>query len=224
MVERSCWESCGPLQQLHSASKICNLNIQELNCRLAQNYCILSAECFHPPLGASSRAAIMLLFCPLHRLYVQFYFEDVKVLHIPEKRAKKSPHIYEQTSCDAKDSGSSTTDLRPSARKAKSKERGIEESNTREPEHFRNSTKKITCVSRLFLLIQKEGLTWRNYFHNSESKSENGKTMQLCFQATVLWMDKPKLCHSLGESEEQEELKIITFEETSEAQQKVRVK
>ncbi|KAM3843983.1 CST complex subunit CTC1 [Vipera latastei] len=283
MVERSCWESCGPLQQLHSDSKICNLNMQELNCTLAQNYCILSAECFHPPLlllgvlEYSSSGSLQLrdrsnslpciifhkdcrpftdtslIGCLLQvnifqlvieqfpqndfsssqqpitakhikkkkRLCAQFYFEDVKVLHIPEKRPQKSPHIYEQTSCDVKDSGSSTTDLRPSARKAKSKEKGIEESNTKEPEHFRNSTEKITCVSRLFLLIQKEGLAWRNYFHNSESKSENGKTMQLCFQATVLWMGKPKLCHSLGENEEQEELKLITFEETSEAQQKV---
>lgn len=167
----------------------------------------------------------MLLFCSsLLRLYAQFYFEDVKVLHIPEKRAKKSRPTYQQTSCDVKDSGSSTTDLRPSVRKAKRKGKEIEEPNTREPEHFRNNTEKIICVSRLFLLIQKEGLAWRNYLHCSESKSENGETMQLCFQATVLWMGKPKLCHSLGESEEQEELKIIAFEETSEAQQKVRVK
>lgn len=148
----------------------------------------------------------------------------MKVLHIPEKRAKKSPTIYQQTTCDVKDSGSSTTDLRPSVRKAKTKGKETEEPNIREPEHFRNSTEKITCVSRLFLLIQKEGLAWRNYLHSSESKSENGQTMELCFQATVLWMGKPKLCHSLGESEEQEELKIIAFEETSEAHQKVRVK
>ncbi|ETE69278.1 CST complex subunit CTC1, partial [Ophiophagus hannah] len=185
------------LAEKHSCllDQICNLNIQELNSRLAQNYCILSAECFNPPLGASSR------------LYAQFYFEDVKVLHILDKRAKKSPTIYQQTSCDVKDSGSSTTDLTPSVRKTKRKGKEIEESNTREPEHFRNSTEKISCVSRLFLLIQKEGLAWRNYLHNSESKSENWQTMQLCFQATVLWMGKPKLCHSLGESEEQEELK-----------------
>ncbi|XP_034267005.1 CST complex subunit CTC1 isoform X1 [Pantherophis guttatus] len=283
MVERSCWESCDPLQQLHSASKICNLNIQELNCRLAQNYCILSAECFHPPLlllgvlEYSSSGSLQLrdrsnslpciifhkdcrpftdtslIGCLLQvnifqliteqfpqndlsssqqpitanhikkkkRLYAQFYFEDVKVLHVPEKRAKKSPTIYQQTSCDVKDSGSSTTDLRPSIRKAKRKGKETEEANTREPEHFRNSTEKITYVSRLFLLIQKEGLAWRNYLHSSESKSENGQTMQLCFQATILWMGKPKLCHSLGEREEQEELKIIAFEETSEAQQKV---
>ncbi|XP_026531211.1 CST complex subunit CTC1 isoform X1 [Notechis scutatus] len=279
MIERRSWESCGPLEQLHSASKICNLNIRELNCRLAQNYCILSAECFNPPLlllgvleysnsgslqlrdRSNSLPCIIfhkdcrpftdtsLIGCLLQvnifqliteqfpqndfsssqqpitakhikkkkRLYAQFYFEDVKVLHILDKGAKKSP-IYQQTSCDVKNSGSSTTDLRPSVRKTKRKGKEIEEPNTREPEHFRNSTEKVPCVSRLFLLIQKEGLAWRNYLHNSESKSENGQTMQLCFQATVLWMGKPKLCHSLGESEEQEEL---TFEETSEAQQKV---
>ncbi|XP_063150685.1 CST complex subunit CTC1 [Candoia aspera] len=282
MVEKSCQDSCGPIQQLHSASKICNLNIQELNCRMAQNYCILSAECFQPPLVLlgvlkySSSGSLQLqdrshglpciifhkdgrpftdtslIGCLLQvdlfqliieqfpqnnfsssqqpittkhikekkiRLYAQFYFEDVTVLHIPEKRAKKSPTVCGQTSSDMKENGSSAADLRPSVRKVSNV--GIEEPDAREPEHVENSTGKIAGVSRLFLLIQKEGLAWRNYLQNSEGKSGDGQAVQLCFQATVLWMGQPKLCNSLGESEEQEELKITNFEDTSEAQQKV---
>ncbi|KAM6474985.1 CST complex subunit CTC1 [Liasis olivaceus] len=281
-VEKSCWESHDPLQQLHSNLKICNPNIQELNRSSAQNYCIMSAECFQPPLVLlgvleySSSGSLQLqdrsnglpciifhkdgrpftdtslIGCLLQvdlfqliteqfpqndfsssqqpittkhikekkiRLYAQFYFEDVKILHIPEKRVKKSPIICEQTSSDVKDNGSSTADLRPSLRKVSNVR--IEEPDTREPEHFKNRTGKITCVSRLFLLIQKEGLAWRNYLQNLEGKPEDKQAMQLCFQATVLWMGKPKLCNSLGESKEQEELSITTFEESSEAQQKV---
>ncbi|XP_066473831.1 CST complex subunit CTC1 [Tiliqua scincoides] len=277
-LEKRCWESFDPLQQLSSTSDIHNLGVQELNRSLAWSYCILSAENFQPRLvllgvlECSSSGCLQLqdasktlpcvifhrdgrLFadtsligCLLEieifqlvmerflqsefpswqqlvtqkhvkekktRFYAQFYFEDVKILHAPEKRFPTSPTIGKETSSGIRSNCISVPELKCSGGKGSNLRKT--RSDTNSPECSKGRAEEASFVSRLFWVSHKEGLMRRNYQQISEGKDKDGQATQLCFQALVQWMGKAEL----GEIGGQEELKISAPGETSEAQQKV---
>ncbi|XP_062984912.1 CST complex subunit CTC1 [Elgaria multicarinata webbii] len=282
MVEKRCWESFSPLQQLSAASEIHHLSAQELNRRLAWSHYSLSAESFQPQmvlLGVlkSSRNGFLqlqdrskslpcvifhkdgrpfadtsLIGCLLQietfqltierflqsnfpswqqletheyikekriRLYVQFCFEDVKILHTPEKRAPEGPAVGERAFSGVKGSDTSVAELRTPERRGSSVGRAKPGSSTLEPPQ--STAREVSCVSRLFLVTQKEGLVRRNYLQNSGGNAEDDRAAHLCFQATAQWMGQPELCKSLGGSGAQQDLHASALEETSEAPQKV---
>ncbi|XP_053154821.1 CST complex subunit CTC1 isoform X2 [Hemicordylus capensis] len=282
MVEKRCWESHGPLQQLSSASMFHDMSAPELNRRLAWSYSSLSAESFQPrlvllgvlecsrsgslQLQDRSKALPCVIFhrdgrpfantsligCLLQievfqlvtemflqsnipsskqlmaleyikekktRLYVQFCFEDVMILHTPEKRSPEGPTISVGSSSGIKGDGISMAEPQSSEEQGLNMGRAGSDANT--PEHPKSSAREASCVSRLFWVIQKEGLMWRNYLQASESKGEDNRTTQLCFQATVLWLGKPELHRRLGEIEGQQELKTSALGETGKVQQNI---
>ncbi|XP_044305635.1 CST complex subunit CTC1 isoform X1 [Varanus komodoensis] len=146
------------------------------------------------------------------RVYVQFSFEDVKILQAPEKRAL----VKERTSSGVNGSETFVAEPRVPKRKASSLERAKPDSST--PETSKSSTAGTGYVAHLFLVTQKEGLRQRNYLQNSERNTEDGQAVQLSFQATALWMGKSELCSGSGGPEEH---KISARQKTNEAQQKV---
>uniref|UniRef100_H9GHQ1 CST complex subunit CTC1 n=1 Tax=Anolis carolinensis TaxID=28377 RepID=H9GHQ1_ANOCA len=221
MIEKHYWESFSPLHQLSSTSE--HHNTQELNHKLDWSYCNFSPESFHPPivllgvLECSRRgylklqdrykalpcvifhkdgrpfAETSLLGCLLQvkifqfiveqfhqcnvsscqqleththvknkktRIYVQFFFEDAKIIYTPEEEVPKGPTLFENRNAE-------------------------------------NPTIKENTLSGV-----KEGLSQRNYLSRSEGKREDGQAAPLCFQVTVLWMNKPELCKGWGIVEE----------------------
>lgn len=161
-------------------------------------------------------------FCSLShsRFYVQFYFEDVKILHTPEKRFPTSPTISKETSSAIKSNCISVPELKSSREKGSSVRRT--KSDTNSPERSQDSAEEACFVTHLFWVSHKEGLMRRNY--QQIPKDKDGRTTQLCFQATVQWLGKAELCKRFGEIRGQEELKTSALGETSETQQKVRGK
>uniref|UniRef100_G1NN75 CST complex subunit CTC1 n=1 Tax=Meleagris gallopavo TaxID=9103 RepID=G1NN75_MELGA len=100
-------------------------------------------------------------------IYVQFYFEDVQVLHSVEGQIQKDPR------------SNNTTSLRK-----KNDDEGCQRG--------QSSTGRTGCVSHLFLVTQKEGLMLRNYQLLREGGGEEQEP-QRSFQATVLWLGRPQL-------------------------------
>ncbi|KAH0628614.1 hypothetical protein JD844_009972 [Phrynosoma platyrhinos] len=156
------------------------------------------------------------------KLYVQFFFEDAKILHMSEKRIIKNLRLPEKRNaetlraCESSSSGVKGNDTSTAEhRYSEDLDVGRAKPEASMSEHFENSAGKYSSVSRLFLVTQKEGLAQRNYLPSSESKGED---KQVCFQATVLWMSKPELCTSLGENGGH---KISALEKTNEGQQSV---
>ncbi|XP_042304301.1 CST complex subunit CTC1 [Sceloporus undulatus] len=159
------------------------------------------------------------------RLYVQFFFEDAKILHTPEKRVIKDPKLPEKRktvrprACESSSSGVKGNDTSTAEhRSSEDLNVGKAKPEASIPEHSENSAGKYSSVSRLFLVTQKEGLAQRNYLPSSESKGEDKQAAQVCFQAMVLWMSKPELCTSLEESGRH---MISAPEKTNEGQQNV---
>ncbi|XP_054858640.1 CST complex subunit CTC1 [Eublepharis macularius] len=152
------------------------------------------------------------------RLYAQFFVEDVKILH-SEKRAPEVPKAREESCSVVKDNGSSTAEPRSPEGNLTNIERAEAASNTPEPP--KSSAADGRCVCRLFLATQKEGLMWRNYPQASEGRSKGGQEPQLCFQVTVLWMDKPEQCKNVGEAMVQKELSAFALGEASKAQPEI---
>nr|XP_034996565.1 CST complex subunit CTC1 isoform X2 [Zootoca vivipara] len=150
---------------------------------------------------------------------VQFCFEDVEILHTPEKRPSEGHRVNERTSSRAEGSGSSAAEPRSQEGRISSAGRAELGPSTAEPSQ--GSAAEAGCVSRLFLVTQKEGLVWRNYLPTSGDGSKGGQAAQLCFQATVVWIGSPELCKNLGETRSRQELNTFALQETSEAQQKL---
>nr|XP_060619364.1 CST complex subunit CTC1 isoform X1 [Anolis sagrei ordinatus] len=137
------------------------------------------------------------------RIYVQFFFEDAKIIHTPEKgvprgstllenRNAESPTIKGNTFSGEKDNDTSAAEHRSSD--VLNTERTKPEASMLEP------SVDSSYVSRLFLVTQKEGLSRRNYLPRSEGNREDGQAAPLCFQVIVQWMSKPELCKSLVEN------------------------
>ncbi|KAL8202536.1 UNVERIFIED_CONTAM: hypothetical protein K2H54_016579 [Gekko kuhli] len=136
------------------------------------------------------------------RLYVQFYVEDVKLLHSPGKRGPETPKVHEEPSSVPKDNGGSVAEPRSPDGNLANTERAKTAVNPPEPSEDVDG--EARGVSRLFLVTQKEGLMRRNYPRASEGEGKDGQGLQLCFQATVCWMGKPEPCR--GEAEGQKGL------------------
>ncbi|XP_034644129.1 CST complex subunit CTC1 isoform X1 [Trachemys scripta elegans] len=156
------------------------------------------------------------------RLYVQFCFEDVQILHTPEVQVQEGPTSSDSPSLGKKDVRSSKVELgSPEAKLPKlegtSPGAGSEEGCDR----GQSSARETSCMSRLFLVTQKEGLMSRNYLPAAEGDGE-GQELQLSFQATILWVDKPQLWGHPREIGNLPELEQINHQrEDSEAQQRV---
>ncbi|XP_009978234.1 PREDICTED: CST complex subunit CTC1, partial [Tauraco erythrolophus] len=121
-------------------------------------------------------------------IYVQFYFEDVQVLHAAEGfRSGNS------SSSRKKDDGSLTSELEtPEAKMLKLEDPKPDTHRDESCQKGQSSATGTGCVSRLFLVTQKEGLMLRNYQLPREEDGE-GQELQRSFQATVLWLGKPQL-------------------------------
>ncbi|XP_015280021.1 PREDICTED: CST complex subunit CTC1-like [Gekko japonicus] len=151
------------------------------------------------------------------RLYVQFYVEDVKLLHSPEKRGPETPKVHEESSPVPKDNGSPVAEPRSPGGNLANTEGAKTVANPPEPSE--NIAGEARGVSRLFLVTQKEGLMRRNYPRALEGEGKDGQARQLCFQATVFWMGKPEQCR--GEAEVQKGLGASVLGEPSEAEPEV---
>ncbi|XP_062827380.1 CST complex subunit CTC1 isoform X2 [Anolis carolinensis] len=131
------------------------------------------------------------------RIYVQFFFEDAKIIYTPEEEVPKGPTLFENRNAEnptiKENTLSGVKGNDTSAAEHKSSDvlnKGRTKPEACMPEHSVDSS----YVSRLFLVTQKEGLSQRNYLSRSEGKREDGQAAPLCFQVTVLWMNKPELC------------------------------
>nr|XP_028568924.1 CST complex subunit CTC1 isoform X1 [Podarcis muralis] len=150
---------------------------------------------------------------------IQFCFEDVEILYTPEKRASEGRRANERTSSQAEGDGSSAAEPRSQEGRIPSAGRAESGASTAEPSQ--GSAAEAGCVSRLFLVTQKEGLVWRNYLPTSGHGGKGGRAAQLCFQATVVWMGSPELCKNPGETGCRQEFTTSALQETSETQQKL---
>ncbi|XP_019382891.1 PREDICTED: CST complex subunit CTC1 isoform X2 [Gavialis gangeticus] len=155
-------------------------------------------------------------------LYVQFYFEDAQILSHPKPLTGERPASRGSLCLGKKDDGNPKVELdSPDAKvpKLEGTEAGTssKEYCARDP----GSTSRASCVSRLFLVTQKEGLMPRNYMPSGEGHEEK-QELQPSFQATAVWMGKPRLwanpreIRSLPESEQ-----TTDHMEGSETQQRV---
>ncbi|XP_059576491.1 CST complex subunit CTC1 isoform X2 [Alligator mississippiensis] len=155
-------------------------------------------------------------------LYVQFYFEDVQVLSHPKPLIGERPASRGSPCLGKKNDGNPKVELdSPDAKvpKLEGTEAGAssKEYCARDP----GSTSGASCVSCLFLVTQKEGLMPRNYMPSGEGH-EDKQELQPSFQATVLWMGKPRLWANPGEIRSLPELEQTTDHvEGSETQQRV---
>ncbi|XP_054242700.1 CST complex subunit CTC1 [Indicator indicator] len=142
-------------------------------------------------------------------VYVQFYFEDVQVLHAAEGKIQKALRSGNSSSLRKKDDGSLTCELEiPEAKVLKLKDPKPGTHRDETCQGGQSSTGGTSCVSRLFVVTQKEGLMLRNY--QLPAADGGGQKLQHSFQATVLWLGRPHLLSHLGETEHLPEL-----EETS---------
>ncbi|XP_074856917.1 CST complex subunit CTC1 isoform X2 [Carettochelys insculpta] len=120
------------------------------------------------------------------RLYVQFCFEDVQILHTPEVPVQVGPSLGKRDVHSSKVEPGS-----PEAKVSKLEETSPGPVTAECCDGGQSSAKGTGCMSRLFLVVQKEGLTYRNYLLAAAGGGE-GQDLQLSFQATVLWMNKPQ--------------------------------
>ncbi|XP_054369986.1 CST complex subunit CTC1 isoform X4 [Molothrus ater] len=126
-------------------------------------------------------------------VYVQFYLEDVQVLHAAEGQIQKGLRSGNSSSLRNKKDGSTASELEPP--EAKMLKLEDPEADTGRDENCQggpSSPRTTSCVSQLFLVTQKEGLMSRNYQMPAEGHKE-AHELQHCFQATVLWLGRPQL-------------------------------
>ncbi|XP_006132979.2 CST complex subunit CTC1 isoform X2 [Pelodiscus sinensis] len=127
------------------------------------------------------------------RLYVQFCFEDVQILHMPERHVQEGPTSSDSPLLGKKDGQCSEVELRSPEAKVPKLERTSPGAGTAECcDRGQSSARGTSCMSRLFLVTQKEGLMSRNYLPAAGGDGK-GQDLQLSFQVTVLWMSKPQL-------------------------------
>ncbi|XP_064375774.1 CST complex subunit CTC1 isoform X2 [Dromaius novaehollandiae] len=125
-------------------------------------------------------------------VYVQFYFEDALVLQAPEVQIQEGPRSRNSSSLKKKDDGGSASELEiPEAKVLKLDDPKPDIERNESCQRDQSSTGKNSCVSRLFLVTQKEGLMLRNYQLLGEGNGE-GQELQRSFQATVLWLGRPQ--------------------------------
>ncbi|XP_019404235.1 PREDICTED: CST complex subunit CTC1 isoform X2 [Crocodylus porosus] len=155
-------------------------------------------------------------------LYVQFYFEDAQILSHPKPLTGERPASRGSPCLGRKNHGNPKVELdSPDAKvpKLEGTEAGTssKEYCARDP----GSTSRASCVSRLFLVTQKEGLMPRNYMPSGEGHEEK-QELQPSFQATAMWMGKPRLWANPREIRSLPELEQTTDHmEGSETQQRV---
>ncbi|XP_009079477.1 PREDICTED: CST complex subunit CTC1, partial [Acanthisitta chloris] len=126
-------------------------------------------------------------------VYMQFYFENVQVLHAAEGQIQKGLRSGNSSSLRKKKVGSITSELEaPEAKMLKLKDSKPDTHRDENCQGGQSSTGTTTCVSHLFLVTQKEGLMLRNYQLPGEEDGEEQK-LQCSFQATVLWLGRPRL-------------------------------
>ncbi|XP_051469127.1 CST complex subunit CTC1 isoform X2 [Apus apus] len=128
-----------------------------------------------------------------HSVYVQFYLEDVQVLRAAEGQIQEDLGGGNSSSGRKKDDGSLTSELKtPEAKMLKLEDPEPDTHRDENCQESQNNTRRASCVSRLFLVTQKEGLMLRNY---GLPREEDGKGWELqhSFQATVLWLGRPRL-------------------------------
>ncbi|OPJ69380.1 CST complex subunit CTC1 isoform A [Patagioenas fasciata monilis] len=126
-------------------------------------------------------------------VYVQFYFEDVQVLHAAEGQIQKGLRSRNSSSLRKKDGGSLTSELEtPEAKMLKLEDPKPDTQSAEDCQKGQSTNTRTSCVSRLFLVTQKEGLMLRNYQLPREGDGE-GQELQRSFQATVLWLGTPQL-------------------------------
>lgn len=124
---------------------------------------------------------------------MQFYFEDVQVLHAAEGQIQKCLRSQNSSSLRKKDDSSLTSELEaPEAKMLKLEDPKPDTHRDENCQGDQSSTRRTSCVSRLFLVTQKEGLMLRNYQLPGEKVGE-GRELQRSFQATVLWLGRPQL-------------------------------
>uniref|UniRef100_A0A8C3S7Y3 CST complex subunit CTC1 n=1 Tax=Chelydra serpentina TaxID=8475 RepID=A0A8C3S7Y3_CHESE len=155
------------------------------------------------------------------RLYVQFCFEDVQILHTPEVQDQEGPTSNNSPSLGKKDVCSPKVELGSPEAKLPKLEGTSPGAGSAEGCDRGQSSARGSSMSRLFLVTQKEGLMSRNYLPAAEGDGE-GQELQLSFQATILWMDKPQLWGHPREIRNLPELEETNRQrEDSEAQQRV---
>ncbi|XP_063250092.1 CST complex subunit CTC1 isoform X2 [Prinia subflava] len=124
-------------------------------------------------------------------VYVQFYLEDVRVLHAAEGRIQKSLRSGNCSSLRKSKDGSTASELEtPEAKMLKSEDPRADDGRDENCQGGQSSS--TSCVSQLFLVIQKESLMLRNYQLPAEEAKE-AQELQRSFQATVLWLGRPRL-------------------------------
>ncbi|XP_071415875.1 CST complex subunit CTC1 isoform X2 [Pithys albifrons albifrons] len=122
-------------------------------------------------------------------VYLQFYFEDAKVLHAAEGQIQKGLRSGNSSSLRKKKDGSITLELEtPEAKMLKLEDPKPDTHRDENCQGGQSSTGTTSCVSHLFLVTQKEGLMLRNY-----QLPREGQELQHSFQATVMWLGKPQL-------------------------------
>ncbi|XP_059677717.1 CST complex subunit CTC1 [Gavia stellata] len=143
-------------------------------------------------------------------VYVQFYFEDVQVLHAAEGQIQKGLRRGNSSCLRKRDDGSLTSEPEtPEAKMLKLEDPKPDTHRDENRQKAQSSTERTSCVSHLFLVTQKEGLMLRNYQLPREEDGE-GRELQRSFQATVLWLGRPQLW-----SHPRESGKLLELEETS---------
>ncbi|KAJ7402661.1 hypothetical protein BTVI_84469 [Pitangus sulphuratus] len=125
-------------------------------------------------------------------VYVQFYFEDVQVLHGAGGRLQKGLRSENSSSLRKKKDSSVTPELQaPEAKVLKLEDPKADTHRDENCQEGQSSTGTTSCVSHLFLVTQKEGLMLRNY--QPPREDGEGQELQRSFQATVLWLGRPRL-------------------------------
>ncbi|XP_010214626.1 PREDICTED: CST complex subunit CTC1 [Tinamus guttatus] len=128
-----------------------------------------------------------------NNVYVQFYFEDALVLQAPEVQIQDGPSSKTSSSLRKKDDSGSALEMEiPEAKVLKLEIAKPDMERNESCQSDQSSTGKTSCISRLFLVTQKEGLMLRNYQLCGEENAE-GQELQRSFQATVLWLGRPQL-------------------------------
>ncbi|XP_041267039.1 CST complex subunit CTC1 isoform X1 [Onychostruthus taczanowskii] len=126
-------------------------------------------------------------------VYVQFYLEDVQVLHAAEGQIQKGLRSGNSSSLRNKKDGSTTSELEtPEAKMLKLEDSKADTGRDENCQGGQSSPRTTGCVSHLFLVTQKEGLMSRNYQLPAEGDKEKNE-LQCSFQATVLWLGRSQL-------------------------------
>lgn len=124
---------------------------------------------------------------------MQFYFEDVQVLHAAEGRIQNDLRSGNNSTLRKNEDGSRTSELEtPEAKTLKSEDPKADPGRDENCQGAQSSTRTTSCVSRLFLVTQKESLMPRNYQLPTE-EAKKAQEQQRSFQATVLWLGRPRL-------------------------------